>query len=146
MGVVDPWRLEGYLRVGITGLAWQGIGWNPASNSEGGESFVVGEVQERRWPLFRDSRNDRRAEIVPQAFSIGSINESTNCFPSPPTERPSKTLRVLFNTSVFGSAPKANQVRCLQMLGILIGDPYSRRRPIRQPTSSGCTRVFTSGL
>ena len=29
------------------------IGWNPASNSEGGESFVVGEVQGRRGPLTR---------------------------------------------------------------------------------------------
>ena len=28
-----------------------GLGWNPASNSEGGEGFVVREVQGRRAPL-----------------------------------------------------------------------------------------------
>ena len=29
----------------------KGVGWNPASNSEGGEGFVVREVQGRRAPL-----------------------------------------------------------------------------------------------
>ena len=40
------------------------IGWNPASNSEGGESFVVGEVQGRRGPLITKDEVCAQVEVV----------------------------------------------------------------------------------
>ena len=50
------------------------LGWNPASNSEGGEGFIAGEVQRRRGPLnirclLRPFLKSLRFQIVYVIFS-----------------------------------------------------------------------------
>ena len=55
------------------------VGWNPASNSEGGEDFVVREVQGRRGPLNKNEGSFNAPNGLHVTACIGPERQDDRC-------------------------------------------------------------------